>query len=155
MSPSQRTRDQMRPGRWGAAGEFRSPREVMSLAPSNANVAVARRFVARWFAGTAGLDPASDAIADLALVASELVTNAFEHGGEEPIDVEVSFDGATCTIAVSSDGVDGLAPSSEWAVAGTHSVTGRGLGIVKSLVDSIDVRRDGGRLTVSVTRRVG
>jgi anti-sigma regulatory factor (Ser/Thr protein kinase) len=153
--PSQRTRTELGTSGRGAYDRFQSPSETIVLAPGNVNVAAARRFVTGWFARAAALDPASDHVADLALVTSELVTNAFEHGDRRAVEICVSFDGATATLAVASHGPGHLAPSSDWVVAGVDSASGRGLGIVKSLVDGIHVDRHDDRLTVAVTRRLG
>jgi anti-sigma regulatory factor (Ser/Thr protein kinase) len=157
MPPAPRTRAAMSPpDRPDDRMADRSPgplAESVFLMPRSANVAAARRFVTDWFCRAAGLDPAGDVCADLALITSELVTNAFEHGDDEPVEVRVVFEGSMCVLSVTSHGDAALAPSGEWRIAGARSATGRGLGIVKSLVDSIDVRRDGDRLTVTVARR--
>ena len=154
MSPQQRTRTEMRPSERGAHDRFMPPSETITLAPRNANVAAARRFVTGWFACGAALDPASDDLADLALITSELVTNAFEHGDDRPVEICVSFDGAAARLSVTSHGPEHLAPSADWAVAGVDAASGRGLGIVKSLVDDVAIDRDDDRLTVAITHRL-
>jgi anti-sigma regulatory factor (Ser/Thr protein kinase) len=161
MSPALRTRHEMRDrpddrtDRDDRSGRdvSRPPTELLRLAPESANVAVARRFVAGWFARTAGIDPAGDLCADLMLVTSELVTNAVEYGDSHLVDVSVSVDGAMCILSVTSHSARHLAPSEDWQMSGAGSATGRGLGIVRALVDSIDVRADGDRVTVIVSRR--
>jgi anti-sigma regulatory factor (Ser/Thr protein kinase) len=154
MSPPQRTRTEMRPSEPDTHDRFALPSETIMLAPRNVNVATARRFATRWFARAAALDPASDELYDLGLMTSELVTNAFEHGDDQAVEIRVSFDGVAAMVSVASHGPEQLAPASDWAVAGVDAASGRGLGIVRSLADDIHIDRSDGRLTIGVTRRL-
>jgi serine/threonine-protein kinase RsbW len=154
MSPPQRTRTEMGPSAPDTHSRFALPSETIMLTPRNVNVVTARRFVTGWFARAAALDPASDELDDLALITSELVTNAFEHGDDQAVEVRVSFDGAAAMVSVASHGPERLAPASDWTVAGADAASGRGLGIVRSLADDVHIGRSDGRLTVGVTRRL-
>jgi anti-sigma regulatory factor (Ser/Thr protein kinase) len=126
-------------------------RESTRLSSNTANVAEARRFVRR----TLGECEADVVVTDLELVASELFTNAIEHGNGDDIDVTVTCDGSRVTVTVTSHGgAEQVAPSDEWEVADPSSITGRGLGIVRALADRIDVRRRRGELRILVERRL-
>jgi anti-sigma regulatory factor (Ser/Thr protein kinase) len=129
--------------------------DVVRLAPVSSNVAVARRFVAESFARAAGLDPTSELCADLALVASELVTNAVEHGDRRLVEVSVALDGAVCVLAVTSHGAGRMPPTDDWRITEASSLTGRGLGVVRALVDSVELLAEGDRTTVVVRRHTG
>ncbi|CAN5365538.1 hypothetical protein BH23ACT3_BH23ACT3_15210 [soil metagenome] len=125
-------------------------RESTRVAADTANVGKARRFVRRVLS-ECGADAV---VADLELVASELVTNAVEHGNGDDIDITVTCDGGRqVTVTVTSHGgTDNVGPSDEWRVAEPGSITGRGLGIVRDLADHIDVRKRTGELRIVVER---
>jgi anti-sigma regulatory factor (Ser/Thr protein kinase) len=124
-------------------------RERTHFNADTANVSEARRFVRRVLSEC----DAVDVVADLELVASELVTNAVEHGNGDDIDLMVACDGSQVTITVTSHGqVDDVGPSDEWRVAEPGSITGRGLGIVRALADHIDVRKRADELRIVVER---
>jgi anti-sigma regulatory factor (Ser/Thr protein kinase) len=123
----------------------------IELDPAFENVATARRFVADR------LDGAADAclVDDLRLAASELVTNAVEHGNHEPVVVELEVDTDVVSLSVTSHSPhDHVAPVSDWAVADSAEITGRGLGFVRTLADDVSVSRGGGLLTITVERRL-
>jgi anti-sigma regulatory factor (Ser/Thr protein kinase) len=127
-------------------------RESIVLAPTPENVVVARRFVGSWLSTVT-----SDrmVIGDLELAVSELVTNAIEHGDHHDVSVELNLEGSLLSMSVTSRGnVGDLAPTAAWELAGAESVTGRGLGIVRAVVDQIDVTRDSDRVTITVGRNV-
>lgn len=123
----------------------------IELEPAFENVATARRFVADR------LDGAADAciVDDLRLAASELVTNAVEHGNHEPVVVELAVATDVVSLSVTSHSPhDDVAPVSDWTVADSAEITGRGLGIVRNLADDVSVSRGGGMLTIKVERRL-
>ena len=122
----------------------------IELEPAFENVAVARRFVAERLVGVV-TDP--DVVADMRLAASELVTNAVEHGNSRPVELVLGVDTGVVSLSVTSHSPhDSVAPVSHWAVAGPSEITGRGLGIVRALVDDVSVSRGGGRLTITLER---
>lgn len=111
-------------------------------------VAVARSFVRDALDGVA---PAVGA--DVQLIVSELVTNAFEYGDGSPVTLLLQTDERGVRVTVDSAGRPGdVDPVDRWAVAEQDSVGGRGLGIVRTVADSVDVSRDPARLSI-VARR--
>lgn len=114
-----------------------------------AHVAEARRFVRSVLTDCA----ADDLAADFALMTSELVTNAIEHGTGDTVEVTVSCDGKVVSLSVTSVGnADDVGPWSQWRVAEPGAITGRGLGIVKALAHRIHVRRRGEQIRIVVER---
>jgi anti-sigma regulatory factor (Ser/Thr protein kinase) len=117
-----------------------------------ANVGSARRFVREQLAGHA---PAA-VVDDLALVTSELVTNAFEHGSPEPVGLRVAVNAGSAAVTVTSRGDGERIPAvDQWATATSEQLSGRGLGIVRAIADDIDVQRSSGSVTITVHRRFG
>ena len=93
---------------------------------------------------------------DLALVTSELVTNALVHPipSDHPIRLDVSVGGAV-TLEVSHWGPhSALPPVATWQPAPPAEPSGRGLGIVRRLCDDVAVRQDGGWTVISCGRRL-
>lgn len=99
------------------------------VAPSPHQVAPARRWVVEQ-AEAAGLTD-SDATAVLALLASEVITNAVRHGDGEVL-VNVVRSGGTLRVAVTDAGNGQPVPRAP----GLDSVTGRGMLLVAALADS-------------------
>lgn len=123
--------------------------DVMSveLDPVPAEVSTARRFVRTSLAGLPG-GVASDA----QLVASELVTNAIEHGVGGPVTIAIHRGSDAVTVTVESvgpapdvGGVDG------WRMPDADEITGRGLGIVRAVADEVAVHRSPGRLVITAS----
>lgn len=124
-------------------------RESLQLAAHTVNVAAARRFVRNVLAPV----DSDQLVTDLELVTSELVTNAIEHAVGDVVDVTVSCDDDLVTLSVTSRGNEHqVGPSAHWRIADPGSITGRGLGIVRSLADRIDVRHRDGELRIVVER---
>jgi anti-sigma regulatory factor (Ser/Thr protein kinase) len=120
------------------------------------NVAAARRFVAERLTDRLnGVAADDEVVDDLRLAASELVTNAVEHGNDQPVVLELDVDTGVVSLSVTSHSPhDRVAPVSEWAVADAGEITGRGLGIVRTVADGVSVSRGGGMLTITVERRL-
>jgi anti-sigma regulatory factor (Ser/Thr protein kinase) len=117
-----------------------------------ANVGAARRFVRDELAGRAP----DEAVSDLMLATSELVTNAFEHGSRHPVRLTVRSNRDEASITVVSGGEAGRVPDVEaWTTARADQVSGRGLGIVREIADDIDVERIGESVAITVHRRFG
>jgi anti-sigma regulatory factor (Ser/Thr protein kinase) len=115
-----------------------------------ANVSAARRFVRSELEGRA---PA-DAVTDLMLATSELVTNAFEHGAPQPVRLTVRSNREEASITVVSAGEGSRVPDvDEWTTAQADRISGRGLGIVREIADDIKVERSGGSVAITVHRR--
>lgn len=122
----------------------------MELEAHMSNVSAARRFVRKELEGRAP----EEAVTDLMLATSELVTNAFEHGSHQPVRVTVRSNQEGASITVVSDGEDGRVPDvDDWTTARADRISGRGLGIVREIADDIDVERSGGSVAITVHRR--
>lgn len=112
-----------------------------------AEVAVARRFVRASLQ-----DIGADVNADAQLIASELVTNAVEHGGGSSVVVELRRRDAEVDVTVESVGPSpSVGEVEDWRVAAPDEVSGRGLGIISNLADRVAVRRVKGRLVITAT----
>jgi len=126
--------------------------ETTSLPSETSSVPAGRRFVRAVLAPRVDDAPA---IADLELMASELVTNAVEHGSDHPIDVTVCASKHRVVLSVTSRGnATDVEPGSDWAVADVTSITGRGLGIVRALADTVDVGWHDDTVTITVERNL-
>jgi anti-sigma regulatory factor (Ser/Thr protein kinase) len=93
-----------------------------------------------------------DIVVDLTLVASELFTNFVEHSDGRQIEVVVdATDRRWWELAVI--GGIGAPPKrvpdpGTWTVAAMEQISGRGLGIVRRLVDDVALDDDGGRVRI-------
>ena len=90
---------------------------------------------------------------DFRLVISELVSNIIEHGAGCGFDVCIDLSlpdcwvvGIECAVA---DGGPTLPDPAAWTVAAPDDPSGRGLGIVRALMDDVAVSVVGGRLTIN------
>jgi anti-sigma regulatory factor (Ser/Thr protein kinase) len=96
-------------------------------------------------------------IGDCSLVVSELVTNAIEHSDGTPVEVifgvrdpewwELEIVGGPSAAAKH------LQAPELWTIAGAHDVSGRGLGIVRRLMDNVVTDTSADRVSVSCRRR--
>jgi anti-sigma regulatory factor (Ser/Thr protein kinase) len=124
----------------------------IELEPAFENVAAARRFVAERLDG---VSPDSRIVDDFRLATSELVTNAVEHGNHERVIIELAVKPDLVSLSVTSHSpYDHVAPVCDWSVADADEITGRGLGIVRTLADDVSVSRGGGMLTITIERRL-
>lgn len=118
------------------------------LDANTAQVAAARRFVRRLLSSVP-----VEISSDLQLVASELFTNAVEHGSCSTVEVSVEANPEFAGVSVVSVGPSpSVGPVIDWAVAESDAVDGRGLGIVRELADELIVERDADHLTVTARR---
>jgi anti-sigma regulatory factor (Ser/Thr protein kinase) len=125
---------------------------VLELEPDTmSNVSTARRFVAAALDGHAP----KQVVGDLQLAASELVTNALEHGAAEPVVVSVNAGDHAASLRVTSHQRPNtqIADVSHWHIADPERLAGRGLGIVRALADELDVSSEGDALVITVLRR--
>lgn len=111
---------------------------------STADLARARRVVSSAATGVIGGERADDAV----MAASELLTNALEHGAGPPVDlhIRVDHDGAL-VVRVSSLSDDLPAPRGESPPV--TEARGRGLRIVERLGDSVLVQSERDRVAVT------
>lgn len=84
-----------------------------------------------------------DAVIDQArLVASELVTNAFEHCTAGIVTLDVSIAGDAVVLTVTSPGSNharGIPPVNAWRVSPPTYPSGRGLGMIRRIADEVIV----------------
>lgn len=88
---------------------------------------------------------------DLALVATELCTNAVRHGGEV-ITLRARAEDAAVVLEVSDDG-DGFTLPHRDDMGVNDAESGRGLRLVASVCDDVELERRDGITTVRATRR--
>jgi anti-sigma regulatory factor (Ser/Thr protein kinase) len=124
---------------------------TVELKAHMSNVSAARRFVRTELQGRAP----EEAVTDLMLATSELVTNAFEHASSKSsvrLTVRSNRDEASITVASGGEG-DRVPDVEDWSTARADRISGRGLGIVREIADDIDVDRSGSGVAITVRRR--
>ncbi len=99
-------------------------------------------------------------IADIAISVSELVTNAVTHGSrsspDESVDITIGKSGNTVTISVTDRG-SGFNPNDiadPLADENLLKETGRGIFIVRALMDTVDIKPGKQGTTVTITKAV-
>lgn len=94
-------------------------------------------------------------IDDLRLIASELCSNAVEHISASMIVVRMQCHDPDFWILEFTTHTEDPSPphSSNWMVASPDAASGRGLGIVRSLCERVDVEVEDGAVTVVCHRR--
>ena len=100
-------------------------------------------------------DASNLAVDDFVLIVSELVTNSIQHGDGSGIIVRIDRDSGPSFAVTVGSGVASMRPPMDpdaWTVAPTDHRSGRGLGIVRQLSDSITVTLDQGRLDITCRR---
>jgi sigma-B regulation protein RsbU (phosphoserine phosphatase) len=103
-----------------------------------------------------------DESAHLHLILDEVVSNVIKHGYDDGLEhqirVDVAVDGNHVTIRVEDDGrpfnpLDAPYPKLDLPIE-QRPIGGLGVFIVKSVADSVDYRRDGGRNVVTVRKKI-
>ena len=109
-----------------------------------------RRSLRRWLER----HEVADNLDELVLVASELTTNAIQASAQpsDPVSVRVAVDGDLLVVAVANIGPLFVLPPV--APREPEAVSGRGLVIVQSLTERMQISRDGRKVVVSVWRRL-
>lgn len=133
----------------------RPPPTTLSLVGPPRPDTVGRLRAAAVDAASSHLDDAR--LADVALVTSELLTNAIEYGPEgADIALELTTDNEEITVAVTNT-LTGRPPPplTEWDIAGADAPRGRGLGIVRRLAPRVIVHRTGDQVAVSARWPLG
>lgn len=107
-----------------------------------------------------GYQVADDAIPDIAISVSELVNNAITHGNRAqpgvPVEVTVGKKNGTVEISISDQG-NGFDPDSVPSPIADDNLlkeVGRGLFIVRSLMDTVAVRRTAQGTTVVISKSI-
>lgn len=104
---------------------------------------------------SADFDTGPEEVADLELMASELVTNAIQHGLGGSVLITLDCRDGTVILKVDSVGPSrAVGPTPTWLVAEASAVSGRGLGLVRELADDIDVDQRPDRLSITVHRHL-
>jgi serine/threonine-protein kinase RsbW len=105
-----------------------------------------------------GLDEST--IADIAISVSELVNNAISHGNksspEKTVTVEVGRENSSVRISVSDEG-EGFNPDdidSPIAEENLLKEVGRGIFIVESLMDEVEVKNVNGATTITIKKTI-
>jgi len=112
----------------------------------------ARAFVARVLVGQVP----DRVVGDLRLVVSELVSNAVTHGAAATVKVvvDLSDDGwVALEVVGGGDLPPALSDPGRWAIAPVDAVSGRGLGIVRALVDEVATATVDGEVAVRCRMR--
>ncbi len=101
------------------------------------------------------LDVATPAIEEIVLALTEACANVVQHAGEhEEYQVDVAITDDTCRISVLDEG-HGFDFDSALAPAGSSLEAGRGLLLMKALVDDLQfVRAEDGRHRVELVKRL-
>jgi len=101
------------------------------------------------------LDVATPTIEEIVLALTEACANVVQHAGEhEEYQVDVAITDDTCRISVLDEG-HGFDFESAVAPAGSPLEAGRGLVLMKALVDDLQfVRAEDGRHRVELTKRL-
>jgi anti-sigma regulatory factor (Ser/Thr protein kinase) len=125
----------------------RGVHELVLEGNRHTDAGASRQFV-RNVAG--GLVPDAT-LTDMQHVASELVTNALQHGLPKPISVILDLRRRRATVSVASQSATTaeIPHVSEWSSIGLNGRTGRGLALVGGLSDHVDVERWGESLAVT------
>lgn len=89
----------------------------------------------------------SERVDDLALVTSELVTNALEHGTGEPVDVRIHSEPTRIELTVSSPSFGQLDATPHMPPA--DQVRGRGLFLVAALSDEVVIDQSSGAVSIT------
>jgi anti-sigma regulatory factor (Ser/Thr protein kinase) len=127
-------------------------RREFEAVPASAHEA--RRFVTDLL----HLDGApAEVISDCSLVVSELVTNVIEHSGGQRVEVAVDLADLQWwrleVVGAAPIAPKQLAPPETWTVGGANDLSGRGLGIVRQLMDDVVITATNGWISVTCRRR--
>ncbi len=122
---------------------------TIELEADTSQIGHARRFIR----GVLGGEVDVDVVRDLQLIASELFSNAIEHGDNTTVRLDVTVSHDVAGVSVHSRGVTTqIGPAAEWHVSDPDAVTGRGLGIVRRLADDVIVEREDDVVTITAHR---
>ena len=109
--------------------------EERTFAADTAVIGMARRFVRDHVDAAA---PHLNAIDDIELAASELVSNAIEHGAGPDFRVAVAIDDSSVVIEVTSGYVGNSLPQlAQWDPPSAAAISGRGLHLVRTVSDEV------------------
>jgi anti-sigma regulatory factor (Ser/Thr protein kinase) len=124
-------------------------RLVLQVRARPVGISQARHAVAAYLADCG---VSSTVIDDMELVTSELVTNALVHGLRGSIEVEVDAEDEIVVTVSNTGPAQAIPPVDEWRPVPPQAPSGRGLGIVRRLCDTVAVL-EVDQTTVVVCRR--
>lgn len=124
-----------------------------SLAAGPGSVSAARRAFVTWLAELSSDD---DLLQDMAVVVSELASNAIDGGEPDHLEAEVRADveADVINLVVSNRLPDDVTDIRHWDLDDPLRGGGRGLMIVRAYTDSLVVDSIDGRVTVRCSRRL-
>ncbi len=133
------------------SGRVMSPPLSLRLDAVVDSVPVARHRVGSWLSAVQVPTWLRD---ELALVVTELVTNAVEAspGPNAVIDLRAEIHDGEQVVIVVADRGEGFALTTSPELPGGTAIRGRGLPIVTTLMDDLEVRRVDGRTEVTTVR---
>ncbi|MEO7370586.1 MAG: ATP-binding protein, partial [Ilumatobacteraceae bacterium] len=128
-------------------------REQRTFEPVPSSAREARQFVSDTLRRHSA---SSDAISDFALVVSELATNFIEHGDGSRLVIFVDVSDPACweveVVGSAARMPRQVMQPSLWAVAASGEASGRGLGIVRHLMDDISTSIAGDQVSIRCRR---
>lgn len=126
-----------------------SPSAICVMAATDAAVPALRAFTRRTVDAWRPGEPATEA---LALIVTELVTNACQHSGSPHVTVHLFAGEQILGVEVSDNGAWKNKASD--AGPAEEAVSGRGLQLVEAYADTVRIRRSSGGTSVIATVRV-
>lgn len=130
------------------SGQTASVGHELRVASDPAMIATLRHRVVE-IARSSGAD--DDLVRDLELVVSELATNVIQHTGSSTIRMVLRREPSQWVLDVDdADDLDGLDSS----LPAPSELTGRGLFIVQSLMDDVQILESGGHRRIRCARRI-
>lgn len=133
-----------------AASDTSRPDRRLTVGADVANLGRLRQHVASAAHDTGATD---DIIEQLELVVSELATNAIQYNDADTLTVSVHGDGQSWTIDVSNAG--GLVDVDSPTLPDSSALSGRGLFLVDSVMDRVELVDLDGRLHVRCVKFAG
>ena len=126
--------------------------QIFEAVPASASAA--RKFVGEILRRR---DAPDSVVIDFKLVVSELVANAIEHGNGDGLTVRADFSDHHWWVVEVVSGLikngNKMKQPNEWAVAGNERASGRGLGIVRKLMDDVVTEISDGLVSVRCRQR--
>jgi anti-sigma regulatory factor (Ser/Thr protein kinase) len=129
-------------------GQSDPPASLITVEAETRSLVTIRERVAA-IATSCGADP--DTIGDITLAASELATNVLIHTSSPTISVGVECADDVVVLEVSD--ADGLYSTIREAATTAESVTGRGLNVVRAVMDTVEFVERSGSRRVRCTKR--
>ena len=119
----------------------------LTLAADPSELASMRALLRRWLARAEGTE---DDVAEILAATGEAAANAIEHGSHAKggqWELTGLLDGREVDITVRDHG--------SWREVGSRTTGGRGLGLMRALMDSVEVARGPDGTVVRMRRRIG